>query len=553
MCRIYPKIVLSIIISLCFISPSAFSQDEEPVSINLKPFHIAAFKNGVGIVRAMVELPQAEGSFRVHPLPDASMGSFWLSWDKDINLTNITATQAKTSSTVPAASLQELLEANIGKNVWLTFHEQKFTKNVYKIIDIPEPTDAPVVYPKVDQVLPPRLPNYGSIILIQSQAGENNPIIALPISDIESIAFVDDSSYELEKHNIENVIEFDAKPKENANPEKPVVYITYLANGITWIPSYVIDITEKDNALFSAKSVLMNDLMPLEDVSTELIAGFPQIQYSGKADAFSMVPIHQVIERMEERKQVEDFAVQNRMYAGASLAFATVPSMPDAPVMGEQTEDLYFYQIENVSLKKGERGYYPLFAADIPYEHLYTWDIPNYIDQNSNYRYDLIEAPQEIWHSIKLTNTGNQPWTTAPAMVMKNNRVLGQDTLLYTAPKVESKLRITQALDIQAEVNEYETNRERNALEQQRRNYDLVTVKGTIAVTNYKDETVKLEISKLLSGEVVNADGSPVINKLAAGLRSVNSTSELKWNIEIKPGLDNKLVFEYSYTVYVQG
>lgn len=559
-------ILLFAFVSLVIYLPgNGFSQEETKTSLVMKPYHIAAFKNGVSIVRAEVELSSAEGSFRIHPLPDASLGSFWLSWDQGINLTNITATQAKTSKTVTASSIHELLEANIGKSVYLKLDDETFRNGWSNFIikDIPKPPESNVIYPKREDILPPPLPNQGHIVILEitersglnATAGPNMKTVIVPVSDIISVMFDDDSSYSLEHHTVENVIEFDVSKKEGATTDKPKVWVTYLANGIAWSPSYVIDISDDDKALFSAKSVIMNDLLPLEDVETELIAGYPHLQFSGKASAFSLNPIQQIMEKMGRGRVQEEFA-NNMFYAGAQVRMSadmSRPSMPDTAVGGEQTEDLYFYQLDNITLKKGERGYFPMFANSINYEHLYTWNIPNYIDNNNNYRFDLVEAPQEIWHSIKLTNSSNQPWTSAPAMVMKDNRVLGQDTLLYTAPSVETNLKITQALDIQAEVNEFETNRQRNAYEQQRRNYDLVTVKGTIAITNYKSETVTLEISKVLSGDVVSADGDPEINKLAEGLRSVNSTSELKWNLEIKPGVDNKQVFEYSYTVYVQG
>ena len=58
------------------------------------------------------------------------------------------------------------------------------------------------------------------------------------------------------------------------------------------------------------------------------------------------------------------------------------PPAPSEPVMGEQEEDLFFYQADKITLKKGERAYQVLFSEKIPYEHVYTWDIPDQIDQS---------------------------------------------------------------------------------------------------------------------------------------------------------------------------
>ena len=67
-------------------------------------------------------------------------------------------------------------------------------------------------------------------------------------------------------------------------------------------------------------------------------------------------------------------------------------------------------------------------------------------------------SPQVVWHALELTNTTEQPWTTAPAMTMKDGRVLGQSTLTFTPPEGASRLRITQAVSIKAEQAELEAN-----------------------------------------------------------------------------------------------
>jgi len=157
-----------------------------------------------------------------------------------------------------------------------------------------------------------------------------------------------------------------------------------------------------------------------------------------------------------------------------------------------------------------------------------------------------------VWHALKLTNTTGKPWTTAPAVTMKNGRILGQDTIEYTPDQATTDLKITQALSISAEHNEYEIERQRGGTQFYGNNYDLVTVKGELAVTNYKDEPVTLEITKLLSGEVQKSAGDPQIVRLARGLRSVNPASRLVWKLEVKPGKENLKKLEYVYQVYVR-
>jgi hypothetical protein len=205
-----------------------------------------------------------------------------------------------------------------------------------------------------------------------------------------------------------------------------------------------------------------------------------------------------------------------------------------------------------VTLAKGERGYFPLIFAEVPAKHVYTWDIVDFIDRNDRYQTQPDEVQQVIWHSIELTNTTDQPWTTAPGMTVKDGRVLGQDTLNFTPPKGTSQLKITQAVSIDAQQNEVEIERQRNAETFHGSTYDKVTVEGTLLITNYKDKPVTIKITKQLSGEVVTADGGPEVVKVASGLNRVNPRSRLTWETEAKPGKDDAVKLTYRYSFYTR-
>ena len=81
-------------------------------------------------------------------------------------------------------------------------------------------------------------------------------------------------------------------------------------------------------------------------------------------------------------------------------------------------------------------------------------------------------------------------------MTVKAGNILGQDTLRYTAVGAKATVRITRALDVQGEQNEYEVGRERNSAQFYGSSYDKVTVRGELRVTNFKREPLKLEIQE---------------------------------------------------------
>jgi len=222
---------------------------------------------------------------------------------------------------------------------------------------------------------------------------------------------------------------------------------------------------------------------------------------------------------------------------------------------GKVSEDLFFYPIQNVRLAKDQVGYFPLFTEDVPYTHIYQWKIPDYVNEDDRYRWQRpnpqeAEPEEEIWHSIRLENISKIPWTTAPAQILKDALILGQDTLKYTPVKSETTVPITRAVSVKAEQVEFETQRQRDAMRMYGDQFDLITIQGKLSVTNFLDKDITLEITKTLSGDVKSTAPEAKIEKLARGLLRVNGTAELTWTIDLEPGQDKEIT--YTYDVYVR-
>ena len=72
----------------------------------------------------------------------------------------------------------------------------------------------------------------------------------------------------------------------------------------------------------------------------------------------------------------------------------------------------------------------------------------------------------------------------------------------------------------------------------------------TNPISNFLPKAITLEITKTLSGEVKSSQPEAKIEKLARGLRRVNTTAKLTWTIELKT--DEHKEIGYSYDVYVR-
>ena len=142
------------------------------------------------------------------------------------------------------------------------------------------------------------------------------------------------------------------------------------------------------------------------------------------------------------------------------------------------------------------------------------------------------------------------PWTTAPAQFTSDSRFVGQDICYFTAPGAETTVRINRAVSLAADEAEFEVERERNATRLYGYTYDLVTVRGELKLRSHLNKKARVEVTKELSGEVVETAPEAKDIPTAKGLRRVNTRHRLVWDIEIEPGKDAALT--YTYKVYVR-
>ncbi|MBN2133000.1 MAG: hypothetical protein JW741_26100, partial [Sedimentisphaerales bacterium] len=336
----------------------------------------------------------------------------------------------------------------------------------------------------------------------------------------------------------------------------------YLAKGVTWAPSYQVDISAPNQATLSAKALVLNEIADMQNVDVVLVTGYPHLQFTDIASPFFLKQdlaafLNALSQGRDDRR--EDMmanVMRQAAFPAPGMGGGFGGPMPDygAAQPGLQTEDLFLYPAGTLNLERDAVAYVPLFSEPVPYEHVYTWDIPDYLVETRGYqvrgeRRADEEPPQIVWHVLRLENTTDLPWTTAPAATVKDGMILGQDTLTYTAPGMKRDLRITQAVNVIAEEAEREVSRERDAMNLYGRHFDQATIEGQLSVTSHQAQTIKLEITKTLSGEVLASTPQATIDKPGKGLMELNSLRVLKWQVELAPNQSQEIT--YKYELYV--
>lgn len=559
------KLIVCMIILISFVTAlnihAGNNKTEISAKASVKIDRVVLFKNGLGYFNSSADLPKKTRIINIGQLPIPAYGTFWVSYPKHMKVLQLVTAPEEVEKKQPVSNVGKLLIANAGKHVTLkTSPDGKVIKGV--ILDSFKPdniSDKPSPY-TMDNPVPSsrgRRDNYSSysegIILIKTGKG----IVALNTSTITQADFTD-------KKIINYITQTQKKPGIRIELKKPVTYgkihVSYLAHGITWCPSYYIDLSDKKTALLTAKALIINEVADLKNVKLELITGFPNIKfeaiYSPAAMSQSLSDFLNSLSSGRSGRQRSSVMMNQAVMMDDSYAEEAEYSGPSysSAAKGTVAEDLFLYPVKDFNLKRGETAYVPLFSAKMPYRHIYTWKIGDMLTGDNRYqqRRDRGDgkAEEEIWHSCRLKNTGKMPLTTAPAQFASNGNFSGQDICYYTAPGAETTIRINRAMNILAEQDEFEIKRKRNAATFYGYSYDLVKLRGELKLRSRLGRKVSLEIVKKLSGEVLKTKLKAKDVTTAKGLKKVNPQHILTWTFDLKAGEEKTLSYEYQ--VYIR-
>ncbi|MGB2806158.1 MAG: hypothetical protein WBC22_00330, partial [Sedimentisphaerales bacterium] len=180
----------------------------------------------------------------------------------------------------------------------------------------------------------------------------------------------------------------------------------------------------------------------------------------------------------------------------------------------------------------------------------------------------LDHAPK-VMHKIRLANSEKYPLTTAPALILRQGRVIAQGMMTYTAVGASSDLELTTAVDIAVEKLDKETDRVPNATKWDGYTYARSNLTGTIHLTNRRTETVDLEIQRSVLGHIdstthkgliehlgkheaewMTSDGSPFWwhwYNWPQWWYHFNAVGRVTWKYELEPGKSVELEYKWHY------
>jgi hypothetical protein len=520
---------------------------------------LTLFKNGLGFIVSSVALPENTKTVRIGQLPVPSFGTFWVGYPKELKVQSLLTSMEDVERNVPAQTIGQLIQANAGRRVTVHTGDRDIEGTVMAAA---APEGAPLspspyfMSPRTSDPYSPdmRPTHQGEILMIKTEKGT----VALNPGSVMRAEFADRDPIVTVPYRTKSPF-LRMQLEKSAGGE--IVTVSFLAHGVTWVPGYLIDLSDAKTAKFSAHAEIMNEMTDFEHVSLQLVTGFPNLKFG---EILSPVAMSQKLSDFlrslsggggvqggNRSMLMNQMAVLRSSAISEADMSALVPGYSTA-TEGLVAEDLFFYPVKDFTLKKDETAWIPLFTAEMPYKHVYTWKIGDFLDENDHYRPEpeQVDRPkaEEVWHSCRLVNTLTMPLTTASTEFVANGEFTGQDVCYYTAPKTETTIRINKALNILAEQAESEVERKRDASVIHGYHYDLVKIKGELKIRNKIDKTVSVEITKELSGEVIETLPRAGDVKTARGLKQVNTKHILTWVIQLNPGEDQSV--SYQYQVY---
>ena len=568
------------ICSTLFISTEAFANFTEASPAGMPVREITIFKDGHAFVLHEGKMPVGEdGNVTIDYLPKPILGTFWAySADTKAKLNGVISYKHVVPFSRTALTIPELIEGNIGARVRVT--EAGLAAYETTILGIPTRSTE-----ELSSTEPPgspdKLPQRGDIVLLKFEGG----VKAVPINRIQEVTFLDEPKLQLAGEQFRDMMTLKLDWGRRRPAQTAEVGMVYVQRGVRWIPNYRVDIDGNGNATVKLQATIINELADVEDIKAHLVIGVPKFAFENTPDPISLQQTAAQLSRHFRPDSQAAYAFSNMIMSQAEMSVRRV-DVPDSgntldlgpDVAGSgKNEDLYIFTLEHVTLKKGQRMVVPVAEYKLQYRDVFVLDLPfgpppevrhNLNSQQQAQLAQLFYSPK-VMHKIRFDNDAECPLTTAPALILRQGRIIAQGMMTYTAVGASSDLELTAAVDISVEKLDKETERIPNSVKWDNYSYARSNLTGNIHLTNRRSDTVILEIRRSVLGHIDSASHDGSIEHLGrheGGWMDPNSrpfwwgwynwpywwyhfnaVGRVEWECELEPGKEIELTYKWHY------
>jgi len=512
---------------------------------------VGLFKNGLAVITREVELSGA-GSYLIQDLPRPVHGTFWI---ESGSVMDVRMTKREVEVPLELNSLSDFQNQLAGQEVGVFFKGATIPPVYGKLVKVKankslswnRTYQQPSGY--YNSYTVPRTPSSSGFLVLDTGNGREY----LEQSTIARVSVI--GAIQAKKKVKKPVLLLNVKDEK-----AKVLRMSYLSKGISWAPSYRIEMTQTNLLQIEQKAVIKNELADFKDAQVYLISGFPSIQFSHVDSPFSLT---QTLAGFFKQLSMNGSRSGWSTLTQQALTMNNVVSFNGngdsdydlSAGLGSVGPDIYYQPAGKRSMKNGDSLLFRVAKNTAAYDQIVEWIIPDTRKANGRFieDYERRKNPEKyrdsVWDSIRFKNPFSFPITTGAAMVVGNGKFLGQQTLFWNNSGEQTSLHITKALSVRTRATEVEVSKSRKVIYIAGDDYYQTTVKGELFINNHRNETISVVIKRHFSGDLVEATGEPKVTLREEGVLEVNKRNELVWNIKLKPGEEKS--FSYTYTIMV--
>ncbi|MBL7727924.1 MAG: hypothetical protein JNM68_09565 [Dinghuibacter sp.] len=514
----------------------AFGQMFNPLAAQralpeLKPARIAIFKNGTFFIKKEADVAVTNKQVLVPPPNDVLMGTFWVAVGKNTDLRSASVFTDTFSTTRKVVDMDDVLSNNKGKTV--TIKRKPFGAGTA----LREHTGVVIDYLPNSKFLKMQLPD-GKLLLTK-------------LADLEEVIADAATTNEIKTSGTRGVTRLTL----GQDVARTTVSVMGLEKGMAWVPSYLFRVVNEKEARLEMKATIVNDGAGLKQLPVDLVVGNPALFYGMQLDPVCGDYLEDLLDgKFDNDKLSNTFSlnVSNGVVQRSGPAsFNRTTSDEETTTDGEKTQDLYYFKLGVMDIEENSKTIVPVFSQNIAYKDVYEISIPA-ATLDGYYKSSLYqdESPLEVYHSFRFSNNTKTPFTTGPVFVLdEKENPLAQDELKYTPSGAESVIRLSKAIDVSAKNEEEVTDMVDNFKKLNKVSYNKASLKGKIKLANYQQKKIKISITKTVVGETgaLSHNGTSVKLKLNGNV--LNPTSRITWEVELNPGEQQTVSYEYSILV----
>ncbi len=577
-----PKYILALAALLASSFTSAEAEPAEPLSAvaRMPVREITVFKDGHTLVMHEGKMPtDTSGNVVLDHLPSPVLGAFWpYSAEKGAKLGSVVASQQRVAIPHTALSLKELIQANEGAEIRVdeevgTGMSAKVVSYDATILRVPQRSSD-----ELEQTSPPNsgeaLPQKSSLVMLKTPLGTS----AVSMDKIQNITFKGDYKSKGTDEEFRNLLTLKLGWEGGKADKDADVGMMYLQKGIRWIPNYKVNLKSDGTAEVKLQATLINELTDLNDVTANLVVGVPSFAFGNQTDPIALQNTMATLSPyfQEESRTANNFSNSigtqgtDGDIGGTRSTITPLPAIADAG----KNDDLFIFTAQHITLRKGQRMVVSIAESKMNFKDIYSLEIPfsppPEVRRNNNPGEEEIARlanQPKVMHSVRLSNKSAYPLTTAPALIMKENKLIAQGMMAYAATNAQTDLKLTTAIDIKVKKREEELKRTHNAIRLQDYTYGKVDLAGKLTLTSYGAKPVEIEIKRYVLGKVSTAENggkSEMINAAEDAQASknpywwgrydwpswwnhVNGIGRTTWNVTLQPEKPLELTYGWSY------